>query len=625
VSILSTEQLGHIYSDRWLFKDLSFGIQKGDRIALVGINGTGKSTLLKILAGIETPSLGKVVSERGINIGYLEQDPKFEGLTTINDFVFSVDNEQQQLIKEYERLIEMDPIQEEKLAEITEKLSASNAWEYEYHIKTVLSRLGLKKLDQEIKSLSGGQQKRLALAKLLINEPDIYILDEPTNHLDIETIEWLEKLLTTKQKTLIFITHDRYFLNNICTEIRELERGKIYTYKGKYDNFLNIKEEREAGESIAVERNQNLLKKELEWMRRQPQARGTKSKSRIDAYYELEEKTQNKNVKESVQLSVKISRQGGKILEVNNLSKSFNKHPIIDDFSYTFKKGDRIGLAGKNGTGKSTFLNLITGILEPDHGTVIKGETTIFGYYRQLGLKLNENERVIDIVKNVAEFIKMANGDLISASQLLTHFLFPPEKQFGFVSKLSGGEKKRLQLLRVLITNPNFLILDEPSNDLDIDTLNVLEEFLENYAGVLILVSHDRYLLDRLTDQLFIFTDSPKLKVYNGNYSDYKLELELEEREAKERATRIEKQEIIIDKPASKVQENVITFKEKQELRALEKEIPQLEELIQEKSKTMNTVSDHNLLIEIAQEVENLNKELAQKEERWFILLEKEN
>lgn len=625
MSILSTELLGHIYSDRWLFKDLSFGIQKGDRVALVGINGTGKSTLLKILAGIENPSLGKVVSERGINIGYLEQDPKFEGLTTINDFVFSVDNEQQQLIKEYERLIEMDPIHEEKLAEVTEKLSASNAWEYEYHIKTVLSRLGLKNLDQEIKNLSGGQQKRLALAKLLINEPDIYILDEPTNHLDIETIEWLEKLLTTRQKTLIFVTHDRYFLNNICTEIRELEKGKIYTYKGKYDNFLNIKEEREAGESIALERNQNLLRKELEWMRRQPQARGTKSKSRIGAYYELEEKTQNKNVKESVQLSVKISRQGGKILEVNKLSKSFNKHVIIDDFSYTFKKGDRIGLAGKNGTGKSTFLNLITGILEPDHGTVVKGETTVFGYYRQLGLKLNENERVIDIVKNIAEFIKMANGDLISASQLLTHFLFPPEKQFGFVSKLSGGEKKRLQLLRVLITNPNFLILDEPSNDLDIDTLNVLEEFLENYAGVLILVSHDRYLLDRLTDQLFIFTDSSELKVYNGNYSDYKLEQELEDKVAKERATKIDTQEVIIEKPVLKVQENVITFKEKQELKALEKEIPQLEEKIQEKSETMNTVSDHSLLIEIAQEVEDLNKELSQKEERWFILLEKEN
>src|SRR5690606_37613390 len=299
---------------------------------------------------------------------------------------------------------EMDPIQEDKLAAVTEKLSASNAWEYEYHIKTVLSRLGLKNLDQEIKNLSGGQQKRLALAKLLINEPDIYILDEPTNHLDIETIEWLEKLLTTRQKTLIFVTHDRYFLNNICSEIRELDHGKIYTYKGKYDNFLRIKEERESGEAIALERNQNLLKKELEWMRRQPQARGTKSKSRIDAYYDLEEKTQNRNTKDSVQLSVKISRQGGKILEVNNLTKAFNNNTIIKDFTYTFKKGDRIGLAGKNGTGKSTFLNIITGILEPDHGDVTKGETTVFGYYRQLGLKLNDDDRVIDVVKNIAEF-----------------------------------------------------------------------------------------------------------------------------------------------------------------------------------------------------------------------------
>lgn len=626
MSILSTEQLGHIFSDRWLFKDLSFGIQKGDRVALVGINGTGKSTLLKILAGIETPSLGKVVTERGINIGYLEQDPKFEGLTTINDFVFSVDNEQQQLIKEYERLIEMNPIQEERLAEVTEKLSASNAWEYEYHIKTVLSRLGLKNLDQEIKNLSGGQQKRLALAKLLINEPDIYILDEPTNHLDIETIEWLEKLLTTKQKTLIFVTHDRYFLNNICTEIRELDHGKIYTYKGKYDNFLRVKEERESGEAVALERNQNLLKRELEWMRRQPQARGTKSKSRIDAYYDLEEKTQNRNTKESVQLSVKISRQGGKILEVDNLSKSFNGALILDDFTYVFKKGDRIGLAGKNGTGKSTFLNLITGILEPDQGTVTKGETTVFGYYRQLGLKLNDDDRVIDVVKNIAEFIKMANGDLISASQLLTHFLFPPEKQFGLVNKLSGGERKRLQLLRVLITNPNFLILDEPSNDLDIDTLNVLEEFLENYSGVLVLVSHDRYLLDRLTDQLFIFTDSPEIKVYNGNYSDYKLELEEKEKEEKRKETKIEKSGSTIENKASvAIKSTPISFKEKQELKSLEIEIPILESEIKDKSEQMNSISDHNLLLEIAQEVETLNQNLANKEERWFALLEKDN
>lgn len=625
MSILSTEQLGHIFSDRWLFKDLSFGIQRGDRIALVGINGTGKSTLLKILAGIEIPSLGKVVTERGINIGYLEQDPKFEGLTTINDFVFSVDNEQQQLIKEYERLVEMDPIEEEKLAEVTEKLSASNAWEYEYHIKTVLSRLGLKNLDQEIKNLSGGQQKRLALAKLLINEPDIYILDEPTNHLDIETIEWLEKLLTTKQKTLIFVTHDRYFLNNICTEIRELDHGKIYTYKGSYDNFLRIKEDRESGEAIALERNKNLLKRELEWMRRQPQARGTKSKSRIDAYYDLEEKTQNKNTKESVQLSVKIARQGGKILEVHNLSKSFNDKPLISDFTYTFKKGDRIGLAGKNGTGKSTFLNLITGGLIPDQGEIKKGDTTVFGYYHQLGLKLNVDDRVIDVVKNIAEFIKMANGDLISASQLLTHFLFPPEKQFGLVNKLSGGERKRLQLLRVLITNPNFLILDEPSNDLDIDTLNVLEEFLENYAGVLILVSHDRYLLDRLTDQLFIFTESQEIAIYNGNYSDYKLELEEQEKEAKKKEADKKNAPVREEKPLEVIKLNPISFKEKQELNSLEKEIPTLEVEIKDKSDLMNSTTDHNLLLEIAQEIETLNQNLAQKEERWFALLEKDN
>ena len=624
MSILSTEQLGHTFSDRWLFKDLSFSIHKGDRVALVGINGTGKSTLLKILAGIETPTLGKVVTERGINIGYLEQDPKFEGLTTINDFVFSVDNEQQQLIKEYERLIEMDPIEDDKLAEVTEKLSASNAWEYEYHIKTVLSRLGLKKLDQEIKSLSGGQQKRLALAKLLINEPDIYILDEPTNHLDIETIEWLEKLLTAKQKTLIFVTHDRYFLNNICTEIRELDHGKIYTYKGKYDNYLRVKEERESGEALALERNKNLLKRELEWMRRQPQARGTKSKSRIEAFYELEDKTQNRNTKESVQLSVKISRQGGKILEVNKLSKSFARNEIIRDFTYTFKKGDRIGLAGKNGTGKSTFLNIITGILKPDSGEVVKGDTTVFGYYRQLGLKLNPDDRVIDVVKNIAEFIKMANGDLISASQLLTHFLFPPEKQFGMVNKLSGGERKRLQLLRVLITNPNFLILDEPSNDLDIDTLNVLEEFLENYGGVLVLVSHDRYLLDRLTEQLFIFTDSPEIQIYNGNYSDYKLDLEEQEKEEKKRLAKPEK---IAEapKPMAITKGNAMTFKEKEELKSLEKEIPKLELNIKEKSDAMNIESDHTVLLEIAQEVESLNKELAKKEERWFELLDKQN
>lgn len=621
MSILSTEQLGHIYTDRWLFKDLSFGIQKGDRIALVGINGTGKSTLLKILAGIEEPTEGKVVSERGIQIGYLEQDPQFEGLHTVNDFVFSADNEQQQLIAEYEHLVQHDPNNDEKLADISERLSASNAWEYEYHIKTVLDRLGFKTLDQEIKSLSGGQQKRLALAKLLINEPDVYILDEPTNHLDIETIEWLEKLLTTKQRTLIFVSHDRYFLDNVCTEIRELEKGKLFAYKGKYDNFLTIKSEREAGEAVALERNKNLLKRELEWMRRQPQARGTKSKSRIDAFYDLEEKTQSGAGKESVQLSVKVSRQGGKILELKNVQKAFKNKTIFEGFHYTFKKGDRIGLAGKNGTGKSTFLNLLTGVLEPDAGTVEKGETTVFGYYRQLGLTLSPGDRVIDVVKNIAEYIKMANGELLSASQLLTHFLFPPEKQFGMVSKLSGGERKRLQLMRVLITNPNFLILDEPSNDLDIDTLNVLEEFLDNYTGVLMVVSHDRYLLDKLTEQLFIFDESPNITIYNGNYSDYKQDILERERELKKSQVKELPTPLKLSPPENK---RTLSFKEKQEMGQIEIELEKLESSIKEKTVYLSSISDHEALLLASKEIEDLQEELRKKEERFFVLLEKD-
>lgn len=621
MSILSTEKLGHTYSDRWLFRDLSFGIQQGDRIALVGANGTGKSTLLKILAGKEEAREGKVVTEKDLLIGYLEQDPDYQEFTDVNSFVFNAENEQQQLISEYERLLQNSEVDDKKLSEITDKLSASNAWEYEFQIKTILSRLGIHDLNQQISNLSGGQQKRLALAKLLISEPDVYILDEPTNHLDIETIEWLETLLTTNQKTIIFVTHDRYFLNNICTEIRELEGGSIYSHPGKYDQFLMYKAEREANDTLALQKNKNLLKKELEWMRRQPQARGTKSKARIDAFYELEEKTKNQGSTDSLKLSVKVSRQGGKILEIDNIAKRFHKKDLIKDFSYTFKKGDRIGLAGRNGTGKSTFLNLITGVLEPDHGEISTGETTVFGYYRQLGLQLPDDVRVIDIVKNVAEYIKMANGDLLTASQLLTQFLFPPEKQFGFVNKLSGGERKRLQLLRILMKNPNFLILDEPSNDLDIDTLNILEDFLENYPGVLILVSHDRYLLDKLTDQLFIFTEQPEITIYNGNYSDFKLAQVYHEKLEKN-----EKQKST-SRPAKVVhpKENKISYKEKKELEELESSVPNLEEKIKKLTHEMNDISAHEELTKIAEEIEQLNRELSVKEDRWLELLEKEN
>lgn len=621
MSILSTEQLGHSFHDRWLFQDLHFGIERGDRVAIVGINGTGKSTLLKILAGIEIPTEGKVVTEKDLKVGYLDQDPRFEEYNTINDFIFSDQTESLQLIREYENLLESDHLDENKLAEISERITAINAWDYEHEIKSILGRLGINKLDQQISTLSGGQQKRLSLAKLLISNPDVYLLDEPTNHLDIETIEWLENLLTTHQRTIVFVTHDRYFLDNVCTEIRELDHGKLFSYKGKYSFFLEKKAERELLSETMFEKNMNLLRKELEWMRRQPKARGTKSKSRIAAFHDLEAKTKQGPGREQVKLSVEVSRQGGKILELDRISKSFNDISIIKDFTYIFKKGDRIGLAGKNGTGKSTFLNLITQEYEPDAGVIEIGETTVFGYYKQSGLELEEGARVIDVVKNVAEYIKLASGETITAAQLLTQFLFPPEKQFGLVNKLSGGERKRLQLMRVLMKNPNFLILDEPSNDLDLDTLNVLEDFLSNYSGILILVSHDRYLLDRLTDQLFIFTEEPKVKIYNGNYSDFKVKQEEELKAEKEKIEKENKFKAETTKTRETIQR--LSYKEEQEILSLETEIQNLENKIKKKTSEMNTTSDHIILQDLGVEIENLTTSLDAKSERWLELLEK--
>lgn len=617
VSILSTEQVSHSFNDRWLFNDLHFALQKGDRVALVGINGTGKSTLLKILAGLIEPTKGRVVKEKGLQIGYLHQDPDFSNLATINDFIFSMDNEQQQLIKEYEQLIENQDVTSIKFLDVTERLTNLNAWEYENNIKTILNRFQISNFNQRIDSLSGGQKKRLALAKLLIDEPDIYILDEPTNHLDIETIEWLEKLLSTGQKTVLLVSHDRYFLDNICTEIRELDKGQVYTYKGNYAYFLEKKAEREANEILAADKARNLWRKELDWMRRQPQARGTKAKARIESFYDLEEKSKGPRKKDNVELSVKVSRQGNKILELEQVSFEVPDKKIISNFSYVFKKGDRIGLAGKNGSGKTTFLNLITNQLSPTSGILSVGETTKYGYYKQEGLSFSADERVLDIVKNVADFIEMKNGEVITASQLLTKFLFPPEKQFGFVSKLSGGEKKRLQLMRVLMANPNFLILDEPSNDLDIDTLNVLEEFLEEYPGILILVSHDRYLIDKLTEQLFVFKGDGDVVIYNGNYADFKQEqLELEAAEKKEE----KKQEKVQIKEKDNKQK--LSYKEQREFESLEKEIADLEELISQLTGELTSSNDHVELQKIAEEIEKTKTSLDNKTERWMELAE---
>jgi len=612
---ISAENLGHSFHDKWLFRNVTIGINRGRRVALVGINGAGKSTLLKLLAGEFLPTEGKVVRARDLRLGYLEQDPYFKEAVTISDYIFHADNVQQQAIRKYEELLENDPDNAKAIDKAMEELGDVDAWEYEYKIKTILGRLDIHHLNQHIDTLSGGQKKRLALARLLIEDPDIYILDEPTNHLDIDTIEWLEKLLTDGSKTILMVTHDRYFLDNVCNEILEIDRGKMIPYIGNYGYYLEKKAERESVDELQFQKNSNLLKKELEWMRRQPQARGTKSKARIDAYYELEDKTKGGGAKEKVELSVKTARQGNKIMELHHISKAFSGHSFIDNFSYVFKKGDRIGLAGKNGSGKSTLLNLITNGLQPDKGHIERGETTVLGYFHQSGITFKEDERVIDVVKNVAEFITMADGKTISASALLTLFLFPPAKQYGFIANLSGGEKKRLQLMSILMKNPNFLILDEPTNDLDIDTLNVLEEFLTNYGGVLMMVSHDRYLLDKLTDQLFIMEEKGHVLIYNGNYSSYRIEQE-EARQQKRSAPVIS----IQTAPAKK---SKLSFKESKELETLEQEIAQIEAELKDCTGQLNIAGIANdKLNTLLDKITILNSSMDEKSMRWIELSE---
>ncbi|PWS32720.1 ABC-F family ATP-binding cassette domain-containing protein [Pedobacter paludis] len=618
-TLIAAEGLGHGYHDEWLFKNLTLGINSGQRVALVGINGAGKSTLLKLLAERFPPLEGKIVKNKAVKIGFLDQEPQFAEGFSISDHIFSLENKQQQLIKEYEELIENPNPDEKTLNRLYEELSEHNAWEYEHEIKTILNRMGITHLQQKISTLSGGQKKRLALAKLLIEDPEILVLDEPTNHLDIDTIEWLEKLLTTGQKTILLVTHDRYFLDNVCNTIVELDRGKIFNYNGNYAYYLEKKSEREALDATVLHKNQQLLKKELEWMRRMPQARGTKSNARINAFYDLEEKTKKKSDNQTINLQMKMSRQGGKIIELEHIAKSFDGRPIINDFSYTFKKGDRIGLAGKNGTGKSTLLNIITSQLNPDKGKVDTGDTTVFGYYKQGGLTFDPKERVIDIVKSDAEYIKMADGSVITASALLTLFLFPPKKQHGMVEKLSGGEKKRLNLMKVLMQNPNFLILDEPTNDLDIDTLNVLEEFLENFPGILMLVSHDRYLLDKMSDQLFIMEGEGVVKIYNGNYSEYRLSLDQPKvkTETKKAPTPVVEQA-----PIKAVKK--LSFKEQKELDESEKGMADTENKIAELTGSLLNInaSDYVKIQEISSEIDILKAKLDEYTMRWLELSE---
>jgi ATP-binding cassette subfamily F protein uup len=607
MNYLSAEGLSKSYHDKWLFQDLFLGISQGEKFALVGENGAGKTTILKILTGQIQPDGGSVSVREGIRMGYLTQQPNVDGKLTVKQIIFDEKNKIASVVKEYEDCIHDPHVTPERMQTALELMEEHKAWDYDSKVHMITSKLGVTDFDQKFSELSGGQRKRVFMAQMLLTEPDLIIMDEPTNHLDLEAIEWLENYLTGQNITLIMVTHDRYFLDNVAEEIIELDRGKLFRYKGHYSYFLEKKAEREEKLKTEIGKARQLLKKELEWMRKQPRARGTKAKYRIDAYYELQEKASINLKKDQLELDIAESRQGGKIMELHHVGKSFGDKVLIKDFSYTFKKKDRIGLVGKNGVGKSTFLNLLTGKLKTDTGEIIPGQTTKIGYFTQETEDLNPAHRVIEEVKEIAEFITLADGSSVSASRFLEQFLFSPAKQYTYIDKLSGGERKRLQLLKILISNPNFLILDEPTNDFDIDTLNVLEDFLEKFTGCLLLVSHDRYFMDQLVDQLFILDGNSLVKVYNGNYTDYRFE--------KEEAAQLEEEmKKSLKQPATVTEPKKSNPKEKKELEQLRKEIEKLEVEKKSLSEKLNSgKASNDELISVAATLQKVSDSLDEK------------
>ncbi len=615
---LQVEQLTKSFGDLVLFEDITFSIHKNEKVAIIAKNGAGKSTLLSIISGINTADSGNISFKNGIQVAFLEQTPNLPEQNTILDVVYFSDDERSSIIKEYETALKNG--NNELIAELSHKIDTLNAWNYETNIKQLLSKLKIKDLSQKIETLSGGQKKRIALAITLLKEPDLLILDEPTNHLDLEMIEWLEQYLKKFKGTLLMVTHDRYFLDRVCNNIIEIDDFGLHKYTGNYEYYLVKRAERIAQKQSEIDKAKNLMSKELDWMRRMPKARGTKAKYRIDAFYELEEKAKKRINNDTVEANVLSKRLGKKIVNFNNVSKSFGKLKVLEDFTYSFTRGEKVCIVGNNGTGKSTFLNLLTGNLQPDSGEIEVGSTIEFGYYKQDGISISNNEKVIDVVTKVAEFIDMGKGKSLSASGFLTRFLFPPEKQHNQVAKLSGGEKRRLYLLTVLIKNPNFLILDEPTNDLDIMTLNVLEDFLQTYQGVLIIVSHDRYFTDKLADRLFVLSENGKLKGFEGNYTEYRNYKELEELKAQKNKPKGNKSKPItqkIEKPKR------MGFNEKREFEQLEKDI---EELTAKKTEIEEFLSsgttDHTELQEKSEEIQKIINLLDEKEMRWLELSE---
>lgn len=618
MNYLSVENISKSFGERVLFENISFGINKDQKIAFIAKNGTGKSTLLNIITGKDFPDSGQVVSRNGLKIAFLAQEPDLPSDLTIEELILLQDNPILRIIQAYEHALE-HPEDETAYQNAFEQMERHQAWDFETQYKQILSKLKLdKSLSTKISDLSGGQKKRLALANVLITKPDLLILDEPTNHLDLEMIEWLEVFFSKENITLFMVTHDRYFLERVCNEIIELDQKKLYSYKGNYSYFLEKKEQRLAQEQASVDKAKNLYTKELDWMRRQPKARTTKSKSRIDDFYIIKEQAHKRRQEHIVQLEINMERLGSKIVELHNISKRFDDKIILDKFNYVFKRGERVGIIGKNGTGKSTFLNILTGTTPPDTGKVVIGETIKFGYYTQQGISVQTGQKVIDIIKKYGEYIPLNKGRNLSAEQLLERFLFDRKKQYDFVEKLSGGELKRLYLCTILIQNPNFLILDEPTNDLDIVTLNVLEAFLMDYPGCLLIVSHDRYFMDKIVDHLFVFRGNGEVEDFPGNYSDFFV---YEQSTTKDSTKENNVQEKETPKNTWRQTAKGLSYNEQKEYVKLEKEIAKLED----KKREIESLFSEGMLSndEIQQKSIELNDiltDLDQKTERWFEL-----
>lgn len=628
MNYLNGENLSKDLGERILFKDLDISINKGDKIALVANNGTGKSSLLKILAHAEQPDNGIVRLRKGLRSAYLPQEPVFdEG--TIQNLIDHSSSHIMATIRAYEASLEAQTEDyntetQRAFEHASAAMDEADAWDFERKLKELLTRFTITNYDQQISSLSGGQKKRLAISLAILQNPDLLLLDEPTNHLDLDMIEWLEKYLSNSNMSILMVSHDRYFLDSVCNQIVEMVDGRLQYYTGNYAYYLEKKAEMEAANASEIGKAQQLMNKELEWMRRSPKARTTKSKSRISAYYETEAKAKSGKKTQDLELAVKMTRIGGKILELKKVHKSYGDNVILKGLDYTFKKGERIGIVGKNGCGKSTFLNMIMDLEQPDSGKINRGDTIVFGYYSQDGMKhLKPEKRVIDVLKDVAEVITLADGATVTASQMLNLFLFPPQMQHQFVEKLSGGEKRRLYLLTVLMLNPNFLILDEPTNDLDILTLNKLEDFLADFGGCILLVSHDRYFLDRIVEHIFVFEGQGEIKDYNGSYTEYRLE---QEEQAKQDKKDAKAAPLVLEKSKTEAPKLKLSFKEKYELETLEKELEDLEtEKEQLESQLANNPSDFDIIAKASERLGTILQEITTKSDRWLILSEYES